>query len=312
VIVVRLIYANLLQAIAQLLESLEWTYIGIIHSGDSYGSDATQRLRQTLAKKHICVAVVYQCNTVHSRSKNHYHEFLNNITSLNIKGIVLIGDAEMAQTFIKSIGDVSFFLYPVDLPSIIFSESIGLQPQNFKNSDSQFYPAAKGAFVLSPPHKEVSEFSDHWKSLFNESKCVEETETNPWLKKMCKMCSTDDVERRCPSSNFISNAIMATYSIAKIIKNVHSKTCSGERGLCTKMKDNSAADYIKMARKTEVDFEKDFGPKARLVNITDRISFSDGGDVTYSKSDVLYEAYNLQFSNKDEDLKPVKVSAVTF
>jgi hypothetical protein len=121
----------------------------------------------------------------------------------------------MAHAFIKSIEDVSFFLYPTDLPSIIFSESISLQPQNLKNSDSQFYPAAKGAFVLSPPHKEVSEFFDHWKSL----SCMEETETNSWLNKMCKMCFTDDVERRCTSSNFISHAIMATYSIAKIMKN---------------------------------------------------------------------------------------------
>ncbi|XP_055997912.1 uncharacterized protein LOC125647262 [Ostrea edulis] len=303
-----------IETIVQLLIRLEWTYIGLFHSGDSYGIDATLGLRKALAKKRICVAAVYQCNNVHSRSKNHYHEILHNITSLNLKGIVLIGDAEMALSFIESVGDGPFFQYPI--PSIIFSESIGMQPQNFKIPNSgKFYPATKGAFVLSPPHKEVSEFSDYWRSLFiNESKYEEERGTNPWLKTMFdefqKSFVAEDFVRRYPSSNFIPYAIMATYSIAKVIKNVHSQICSGKRGLCTDMEENRGADYIEMARKTVVDFEKDFGPKAKFINLTEQISFSVGGDVNFSKSDILYEAYNIQSSNKDGDFKPVRIASL--
>ncbi|XP_061186728.1 uncharacterized protein LOC133194835 [Saccostrea echinata] len=304
-----------IESIVQLLVRLEWTYIGIFHSGDAYGKDAASELNEALAKKRICVAATYNCNNVHSKLRNHYHEILLNITVLKIKGIVLIGDAEMALAFIESIGTGSFIQYH-PMPSIIFSESVGLQSQTFINSDSgQVFPASKGAFVLSPPHKEIREFSEHWNSLFfNESKYKEEVISNPWLEHMYiakhKYSNAKTFLTKYPASTFLRYAVMATYSVAKIIKDVHYNICSGRRGLCSDMKENRGADVIATAARTVVDFEKDFDRKARLENITEQISFSNGGDVNFHKTDLLYEVYNFQASNKSLDFKFVKVASL--
>ncbi|XP_062581190.1 uncharacterized protein LOC134242999 [Saccostrea cucullata] len=304
-----------IEAIVQLLVRLEWSYIGIFHSGDAYGTDAASELSEALARKRICVAATYTCNNVHSKLRNHYHEILLNITTLKIKGIVLIGDAEMALAFIESIGTGSFIQYH-PIPSIIFSESIGLQTQTFINSDSgQVFPATKGAFVLSPPHKEIREFSEHWNSLFfNESKYKEEVISNPWLEHMYiakhKYSNAKNFLTKYPASTFLRYAIMATYSVAKIIKDIHRDICSGRRGLCTDMKENRGAEAIATAARTVVDFEKDFDQKARFENITEHISFSKGGDVNFHKSNLLYEVYNYHAPNKSGDFDFVKVASL--
>ena len=118
------------KTIVQLLAELEWTYIGLIHSGDAYGIDAARELSVALSKKRICIATVYQYDSVSSTSRNHFHEFLYNVTEMNIKGIVFLGDVAMARLFIDSIEGGPFSQYSI--PSIIFSESLGLQSEIFR------------------------------------------------------------------------------------------------------------------------------------------------------------------------------------
>lgn len=309
----QFIFFYFFQTIVQLLAELEWTYIGLIHSGDAYGVDAARELSVALSKKRICIATVYQHDSVSSTSRNHFHEFLYNVTEMNIKGIVFLGDVAMARLFIDSIEGGPFSQYSI--PSIIFSESLGLQSEIFLNSDTnQIYPATKGAFALSPPHKEISEFSNHWNAMFsNLSKYQEEPQFNPWLQQFInlgyhKILNVEKLLTKYPSSTFVKYAIMATFSVAKIIKDVHKKTCYGVSGLCPRMKGEGLSTYIEQAKRTVIDFEKDFPLKSKPRNLTEHISFSEEGDIQFGNSVLMYEVYNYQAPSNGTDFRFVNVS----
>lgn len=299
------------QTMLDLLVDLGWTYIGLIHSGDAYGNDAARELSDALAERRICIAAVYQCDSDISRAR--FHEILYNITALRIKGIVFIGAVSMVRSFIDSIERISFSQYSV--PSIVFSESLGLQSEIFFNSESkEIYPAAKGSFAMSPPHKEMSEFSEYWNAMFaNMSKNQDDTQINPWLQQFMKLqlgynkLNVDNLLTKYPSSTFVKYAIMATYSVAKTIKDVHQKVCRGISGLCSEMKENRLSEYIEQARRTAVDFEKDFPQKAKLRNLTERVSFTKEGDIQFQNSGLMYEVYNYQSPSNDTNFEFVNV-----
>lgn len=167
---------------------------------------------------------------------------------------------------------------------------------------------------MSPPHKEMSEFSEYWNSMFsNVSKNQGDTQINPWLQQLMKLqlgyniLNVDNLLTKYPSSTFVKYAIMATYSVAKTIKDVHQKVCRGINGLCSEMKENRLSEFIEQARQTVVDFEKDFPQKAKLRNLTERVSFSREGDIQFQNSGLMYEVYNYQSPSNGTNFEFINV-----
>jgi hypothetical protein len=225
---------------------------------------------------------------------------LNESSNYQIGGIVFIGGGQSGKQMIE----IADSLKSSSTPGFIFSEAIGLITDFFRDHNKTIN-SSKGSLVMSPVKMAVEDFKQYWISLFtNTSKLYEESKTNPWLKELffkfsrctendtsCSPMSENEVRMHLPEDVFVSYGILAAYTMAKAVHQMHNKLCSGQNGLCDNLEIVPRGQYITELKEIAVDFQTDF-KKASLTTIIPSLQFDENGNAVFTESSPDYEVYN--------------------
>jgi len=222
---------------------------------------------------------------------------------VQIGGIVFIGGGQSGKQMIE----IADSLKSSSTPGFIFSEAIGLITDFFLDDHNRTINSSKGSLVMSPVKMAVEDFKQYWISLFtNTSKLYEESKTNPWLKELflkfsrcplndtsCSPMSENQVRTHLPEDVFVSYGILAAYTMAKAVHQMHRRLCSGQNELCDEFKTVPRGQYITELKEIAVDFQKDFG-KASLTTTISSLQFDENGNAVFTESSPDYEVYNYR------------------
>ena len=303
----------------QLVLSLQWNYVTIVHSNDRYGNDATDKIRQMISHDGVCIRSVlkYSHSSNNQVNLNELTDIVRNITVSAVKGVIFIGGSQAAANFMYVVDHEGKLLS--DIPDFIFSEAVGLQQQVFMDvQNARVRPASKGALVLSPPSVNIKDFQNHWKSIFtNETKLNDESVTNPWLlnasrglvsqlgkSKTVQMSDLPKLYISYRNHCFVSYAIKATYTLAKNVKEIFLRQCQNNDidDCILRIKETTSDVFLENLQRIRVDFGRDFG-EADIPELysSSVLTFTETGDAKVeADGKSQYQVYNHRICPEDE------------
>lgn len=256
----------------QSMIQLEWNRIAIIFEDDTYGQEASSRLRLRAEQENICVSVVKKL--IKWISAAELATILNDIIvgsgrRPSAGGIVYIGSSSTARTVLLSLNGVVFSTVPI----VMLSEGANMDTSIFRKSNGDVLSKTKGFLVLSPTYREITEFTLHWKSIFTNTTYFEkEFATNPWLMdiyldinpcedRMCKFTELTESkfhEEFDVQPLYIQYSTVAAHTLVKGIKMLHDELCVPP-GSCTSFETEfRAGDVLDKLKGIHINMAIDF------------------------------------------------------
>ncbi|XP_052803628.1 uncharacterized protein LOC128233811 [Mya arenaria] len=265
----------------QFLVSMNWTFLAIIHDDNAYGSGGARALLETAKGLDICfpevipVGADYNVTVVENLLRERVYR-IGRSPLPPVTGIIVFGTFYLTSAVLKAADNISrqggdaANIRPV----FLLSEAAG-----YLEGDTD--PITKGAFVLSPPRRNMSEFETEWKlSLTDNSILRTEAGNNLYFKKMyeqirnCQFSETNtsssvycramtDAEFRDQIPNTVYNqyGIQAAMVVAKAVDLVSGKVCP-RAASCPQLTNTSLApraEFISVLENRHIDFDADFG-----------------------------------------------------
>lgn len=296
----------------KLMKSLEWNRVAFIYDNDTYGRICAEYLKSASTKNDICISKIYPITIDSSRLVDitQIRSIIDEIVvkSPSIQGVVYIGGKSVANKILQIVNSLEF----TDVPIFILSESTQLQLDVFQATDGKILSKTKGTLVVSAPYSEVSDFRDHWNSLFTDINVLNDhAKANPYLndvftaytgcdvtKKSCAPMTEAQInEKASPQSVYVKYAVFAAHILVGALRKVFDTICSGK---CSSVQ----------------EFKENFEPSHVLLAM-DKLSRSYKGlSVTFTKTSAnaqlgpnlkVYEVYNFRKKENEEKFGLVNV-----
>lgn len=252
---------------------LKWNRIAVLYEDDIYGRDGAMMLKSRAEKDDICVSYVNGIDVQGGVNIQEIKEFLNDIiigeaSRPPIGGIVFFGTTTTARAIFSSLQGQTI----TPIPIVMLSDGMFLNNNVFKQNGNVL-SKAKGSLVLSPPYAEISEFTEHWMSIFtNDANFQTEVDSNPWLIDVYHAIKCFDTD--CPfvklhegeaSSIFagqplyVNYAIRAAHALVKSIVLLQKKYCGSEAGMCPNFVSNfQTGEMVTQIKGLSIDLATDF------------------------------------------------------
>ena len=254
------------------MKSLEWNRIAIIFVDDLYGRDVTSRLTARAKEESICISMIGTIPV--DTSGDYISTLINDIifgtkTRPSIYGIVYIGSSSFARSIFIALENTGF----ASVPIVMLSEGTNMQTSVFKHFSGSTIKSSKGSLVLAPSYTEVTEFTNHWRSIFtNKTYFEKEVATNPWLMDLyydITGCDRRDCEFKALTDSqyssefekqilYVQYAILAAHALVKGARKLHDENCQSSI-LCDAFKtDFRSGDLVDILKDIDIDLDKDF------------------------------------------------------
>ncbi|XP_054721404.1 metabotropic glutamate receptor 6-like [Uloborus diversus] len=239
---------NQADAMVQIIQRLNWTYISILYEESTYGIQAFTVLEELLLRKNICLAVKERLTKDSGVAGESYYDNIVKrlMAKPNARGVIIFGsDQEVAGVMraVRRNNATGTFTW-------IGSDGWSARSLVFEGNEDQ----VEGTLSVQPQAHPVDGFDDYFKRL-----TVQNNQRNPWFTEFwehffsCKWpgsavtpynqrhnnCTGKEIissetgyepERQL---QFVSDSVL---SFAYALKTMHKDLCGGRFGLCQKMK----------------------------------------------------------------------------
>ncbi|XP_052804440.1 uncharacterized protein LOC128234312 [Mya arenaria] len=307
------------KVLREFLLSMNWTMMAMIYDDDTYGNGGFEALSADAHGLDVCFPVSIPVPT-DRRNVTELEEIIRrqiyrvNVTSLpTISGILIFGSYNLVEAVMQAVENIHSdpAMAGYQRPAFLLSEAGGY-------IEGQFTNVSKGAFILSPPKRNISSFSDdYWRPMLNSStKLKEEANVNKYFQQMieqlgncqlsnstaadyCALLEDETIKQDIRNSIFTQYAIQAAMLAAYATKTVRSKACGNINGVCQAFLNTSATPRAKMIdaiQNVDIKFDEDF-KTVRIPEFRNPehliIRFNGSSDVTFGSPELpLYEIYN--------------------
>ena len=289
--------------------------MAIIYDNDSYGINGVSELVASIRSNDVCFPykiAIHPSVTNEALVQNLEAHLSDIIIDSRISGVLVFGSLTLGTAVLNATGNFMDSNPNFTSPVFLFSESSSY-------FDGDFERVSRGAFAMSPPRKDVQEFTEHWVSLFaNVSKL---NSSNSFIKSVyesifsCQLaasstndsCSVFDratILEKLKPSLYNQYAIQATMLIAKAVKEVHKAECGEHTRRCDKLMTVSRQKFIDVFNHLNINFYDEF--RLRIIafgNPALKVNFNGSADAILDAGYSKYEVYNhqkCQASSSDE------------
>ncbi|WAR04257.1 GRM7-like protein [Mya arenaria] len=269
------------KVLREFLLSMNWTMMAMIYDDDTYGNGGFEALSADAHGLDVCFPVSIPVPT-DRRNVTELEEIIRrqiyrvNVTSLpTISGILIFGSYNLVEAVMQAVENIHSdpAMAGYQRPAFLLSEAGGY-------IEGQFTNVSKGAFILSPPKRNISSFSDdYWRPMLNSStKLKEEANVNKYFQQMieqlgncqlsnstaadyCALLEDETIKQDIRNSIFTQYAIQAAMLAAYATKTVRSKACGNINGVCQAFLNTSATPRAKMIdaiQNVDIKFDEDF------------------------------------------------------
>ncbi|KAL5010700.1 hypothetical protein ScPMuIL_013005 [Solemya velum] len=296
-----------IKVMVELMRQLDWTYLAIYYENSNYGVEGVTQL-ETLAKPYgICVSIKMKVDA-HQTTNEIETTIRNGLTSLQDKngndvgGVIFFGSSNIAKIIVDQANTLSS---NKTLPVFVFSDAIATDGSIFEYDNGSAKPAAKGLLHINPQHLYMSEFANHWKSIFDDpAKLQEESQTNSWLGDLDRQCPQNCSSQLQTQSGYLEYAVRAAFTMAWMVKSIHSTVCGATPlGVCPSFCATLGTDFIKQLETAEIETRLEFLP-FYLNDMDLVISFDNKHEIVLPKGSTAYEVQNYkrcQGANSPQD-----------
>ena len=245
------------QAIADIIDYFNWTYVIAVHTGDVYGREGIRALSKELGKGNndsstTCIATLQSIELLSNAKAEQYDRAVERINQewvRNATVIVLFGQVETSIGILtavrrKKMVDPEFALKNF---TWIGSDGWGDQvPQDLRD-------VAYGSLSVFPRSEMSEKFNDYFQSLHPNSYTA-----NPWFQEYWETffnCTLNSEMGREPcdlenqnlspefgyqQNSYVTFTIDAVYAFAHAIRNLQRDFCNGGPGLCDEIVDSQS------------------------------------------------------------------------
>ncbi|KAH3700557.1 hypothetical protein DPMN_075536 [Dreissena polymorpha] len=301
------------QVMHEFLVAARWTMLTMIYINDTYGRGGFRELSERLVGSDICVVGSvaiepenYNVTMLEDVVRNKVYNINETRNEPPVSGILVFGRYQIVEALFQAIHNLENDNRTAhyNRPSVILSEA-GIY------FESKFPNVSKGAFVLSPPRRIISEFQANWNdSLTISGKLKAEVDSNRYFKEMfeilmncqfsnyCHPMTSKELTMHAAPSVYTQYAIQSALVTAFSVKRVHSTACP-VGGACDVFKNvdmTKRSAFIDAIKNQDIVFDHDFGglrPQAFQSPLL-AVRFGSSSDVRFVPSNLFpeYELYN--------------------
>ena len=290
-----------------LVQELNWTYMAIIYDNDSYGINGVSELVSSIRSNDVCFPykIAIHPSVTNEALVQNLEAHLNDIiVDSRISGVLVFGSQTLGMAVLNATGNFMDSNPNFTSPVFLFSESSSY-------FDGEFERISRGAFAMSPPRRDVQEFTEHWVSLFKDVNKL--YSSNMFIKSVyesvfsCQLaasstnhnCSVLDratILEKLKPSLYNQYAIQATMLIAKAVKEVHKAECGEHTTRCDKLMTVSRQIFIDVFNHLNVNLYYEFSSfRINAFRNPDLIvNFNGSADAMLEAGYLEYEVYNHQ------------------
>lgn len=293
----------LMDAIIAFMNEVNWKYVVVVYTDETYGKEALAELRPRLVAADKCLTMAISISS-DDVSLIAMDRILSKILSTKATGVIYLGGSTVADALLKRAEGYS----GAGKLQWIFTDSISLSDR-FNN---QKYP--RGIISVLSGSRKIIEFEDHWVRIDVNSPSQE----NPWFQDWymteydCRLpgntnpkftsktpCTTlTESERRNSfvQDQFVEPAVHAVYGYAYAFKKAHQDKCNGAPGLCAALSAMTTKEFYENYLRA-VDFT--YTKKERVESLASvglepynapaKVKFDANGDIM----DPTYDVYNF-------------------
>ncbi|KAH3690224.1 hypothetical protein DPMN_194986 [Dreissena polymorpha] len=308
----------------EFLVEARWTMLTVFYINDTYGRGGFRALYEILVGSDIClvdsVAIEpekYNVTLLEDELRNKVYKINATMNEPPVSGIIVFGSYPIVEALFQAIQNLENDKRTAhyNRPSVILSETGTYVEGKFPN-------VSKGAFVLSPPRRIISEFQTYWTNSLTVSEQMKaEVETNRYFKEMfetlmncqfankelanyCRPMTLEQQTKQFAPSVYTQYAIQASLVIAFSVKRVHSTACP-TGGACDAFRDvdiTKRCAFIEAIENKKIVFDLDFGG-LRLQEFQSpllTVRFEGSSDVRFVPSNAFpeYEIYNHRLHSR--------------
>ncbi|KAL3856569.1 hypothetical protein ACJMK2_011304 [Sinanodonta woodiana] len=290
-------------AIVELLKQLGWSYITIVYTDDTYGSEAYRTIRPLLAGANICLTAAIE-TAAEDVTSGKIDGVLNDVLATSTVGVIYLGNRDVGHALLDRGSSVS----GAGRLQWIFTDSISLS-EKFPNMK---YP--RGLIVVVPGARSITEFEDHWVRINPNNPSPQ----NPWYKDMymeinqcklagiqagsyysglpnCTLLSEDQRRSIFVQDEFVEPAVHAVYTYARALREAHLALCGGFPGFCDSLRQLSTKNfYLKYMR--NIDFIYEAPERVESLAAYNLQPYNAPARVKFNGNDIIspsYDVYNF-------------------
>ncbi|XP_052255240.1 uncharacterized protein LOC127860953 [Dreissena polymorpha] len=316
------------QVMHEFLVAARWTMLTVIYMNDTYGRGGFWELSERLVGSDICVVgsvaiepEKYNVTVLEDVVRNEVYKINDTRDEPPVSGIIVFGSYQIVEALFQAIQNLENDNKSAHFnrPSLILSETGTYFEGKFPN-------VSKGAFVLSPPRRIISEFQTHWKNSLTISQTLKaEANANRYFKEMfeglmncqffnevqanyCRPMAPEEQTMHAAQSMYTQYAIQSALVTAFSVKRVHSAACL-TGGACDAFKlanMTKRSAFIDAIQNQNITFDRDFGglrlqefqSQHLLTALT--VRFEGSSDVKFVPSNMFpeYELYNHRLDSQ--------------
>ncbi|XP_052799942.1 uncharacterized protein LOC128231322 [Mya arenaria] len=285
----------LTKTITDFLGQLNWEYVAVVYTDNSYGRGAYNAIRPHLAKAGICLTAALGADPLDDSDAT-IDDVLRKLMQTNTTGVIYLGNGLLIDALFKrgALYEGAGKLQWVVTDSVSLSDKF----------PGQTYP--RGLISVVPSSRTIIEFEDHWVRIDHTTSSTE----NPWFQDQymaqykCRIpgrnsvYTTDcpiltEIQRRTDfvQDQFVEPAVHAVFTYARALKQAHSDLC-GVRGMCDALLQLSAGDFH-LNYMRQMDFI--YGKKERVESLASYslVPYNAPARVKYEGNDITNPAFEV-------------------
>lgn len=293
--------------IVQLAKNLDWQYVVIVFTENTYGNGAYREIRPQLAEAGICLTTAIGVDP-YDTSNATISGVLKQVKETETVGVIYLGNRRIVDALLQT-GET--YLGAGSLQWIV-TDSVSIS----STFPGQKYP--RGLLSVVPANRKIIEFEDHWARIDVNNPSVE----NPWYKQMymaknkcrlpgqvsqftndCVLKSEAQRRDEFVQDQFVEPAVYAVFTYAKALKNAHLALCGGIGGMCQSLKELKTMDFYNTYMRT-LDFT--FTKEERVESLASYSldPYNDPAKVKYIGNDLNNPSFQI-FNFNDYDLQTI-------
>ncbi|XP_061163158.1 uncharacterized protein LOC133172311 isoform X1 [Saccostrea echinata] len=293
----------LMDAIVAFMNEVNWKYVVVIYTEDTYGEAALVEIKPRLVAADKCLTMAISTPS-DDDSDSTIDRLLSKALSTEATGIIYLGSRTVARALLKR-GEVKPAAGKLQW---IFTDSISLS-ENFPN---QKYP--RGIISVLSGSRKIIEFEDHWVRIdvnnpsaenpwykdwyMTENDCRLPSNTNPKFNNKPACPTLSEAERRNSfvQDQFVEPSVHAVFGYAYALRKAHQDKCNGIPGLCTALSAMTTKEfYENYLRAVDFTYTKEERVESLAsvglepYNAPAKVKFDANGDII----NPTYDIYNF-------------------
>ncbi|XP_033748674.1 LOW QUALITY PROTEIN: uncharacterized protein LOC117333478 [Pecten maximus] len=240
----------LMDAVIKVMGELNWKYVVVVYTENTYGRGSLEEIRPRLAEAGICLTLAVPADPSDTTPAA-MAAILDRVLATETVGVIYLGGSSVGLSLLEQ-GESHANAGKLQW---IYTDSLPLST----NFGGKKYP--RGVIAVLSGSRKIIEFEDHWVRIdvsnpssenpwfqdwyMNENNCQLPGNTNPAFSSLpqCTPLTESDRRNSFVQDQFVEPAVHAVYAYAHALKTAHAALCGGSAGLCPQLASLSQEDF---------------------------------------------------------------------